>query len=645
MTITWQRPTSRRGLTPSCLWPAAILALAALALAVPGFGEGTLPAAVAPAATKPAADIAGALVGLGLENVAVSWQHNGHLNVAFENRTYRSDATAMGQALATLAGMLDARTYVNVTPLRDRVVLGRYGLTLGSYGQFAAGKLSADQMTEELEADQDMWEFESPLSSREHTARLNPSALRVDLMVQPALEYRIGAEVDPFISTRLLRPELRATLGKGLRGNVRGRIEVAREGWSVDQALLTKTDRLGDRNALWTASVGKFRHSRYGGFVEGQLADGQDKLRVGARGALLGGQFGDDDFKSYTGYVEQEFGNFGLTARASYGRFLGLEEEGVLVDLERRFGESTLRIGGTTGFDKDRFMVQLATPLGPRKVSDPARLRPRVNPAVLFDYESTGFPAGDAMWDAPDLRSFRGEMTLPYMKEHPERLLGEARRAADADEWQVATSFEGLSGLIRIPTADIVPDAHWVLGASWMPKHQTSGLWRDQSQSLPAYVTIGFLPNLEVSFRLTFYDDVQAAFDGVVADWPYDLDRSGSAQLRLCEQKDWRPAVALGVQDIKFGDDSSKVGRTKYLVATHQIDNFRAHLGFGEERYGGWFGGVEARLHEHVKLMGEYDTEHTNLGVRLQSNGITLDAAWLDTEDFGAALSYRGAFQ
>ncbi len=592
-----------------------------------------------------AEDIACALVALYLENVQVAWQHNGDLNVRFENRTYRSDAAALGKILGTIAGMVEPDTLVRVLALRDEVVLGRFTCRAQAYQELQAPEVSAGGSTPKLDTDLDLQRGAWPQTLREATPRLNSSRGRFDLLLRPALEYRIGGELDPWESTPLLKPELTVGLGKGLRASARGRAVLDQWGWSVDRALLSKVGRAGNASLLWTASVGKFRHRRYGGFFEGQWIDSSDRTRLGTRLAVLGLDFGHRHFEMLTGYIEREFGELGLTARATCGNFLEFREKGYLLELERRFGETTLRLAGTRGLATNRLLLRLSLPFGGPRQGQPRGLRVRPSSSFELDYGSTTVPVGDAMWDTPDLRSFRGELTLPYTSSHPERLVEALARPVDGDEWRVAPSFEGITGLIRTPTADVIPDGHYVLGCSWIPKEYTSGVHQGKSRSRPTYASVGFLPNLELNFRFTFYDDVTAQFPGVVTQWPYDLDRSFSAQYQAWRQKGGRPALAVGMQDIKFGDDSPKVGRAQYAVASHQFDDLRLHLGIGRGRYQGLFGGIEARLSDRIKLMGEYDTNNVNLGLRLHlSHGLTLDAAWPDTTDFGAAVSYQGAF-
>lgn len=590
-----------------------------------------------------AADLARDLIALDLENVRVAWQHNGDLYLQLENRTYRSDVRALGEAMAAVCRRVPAQTQVRIKVLRDEALAGVFSFRAGDYEALQTGALSPAELSRNLSATRDTWGFSWPEATREETGLLNPSRGRVDLRLRPGLEYTIGLERDPLESTPVLHPELVSTVGAGLRAALRGRVVLEQStGWSIDRALLSRFGAASDESLLWTASVGKFRHRAYGGFVEGQWVDAGDETRLGARGAYLGADPGERGVHMITGYAEREFGALGLTARVTAGQFLGFDDTGALLEVERRFGESSMRLGGTLGLDDKRAMMLLTVPLGPGKADRPRGFRMRAAPAAEWDYNSTLLPVGDTMWDAPDLRQFRGELTLPYARGHVARLAGRADARA-GNRWWSAPSFEGLTGLIRTPTADVTPDGCYSVGYGWLPTDATSGLHEGVSRSNPAYATVGFLPGLEMSFRLTFYPDARPWFDSHYADWPYDLDRAFSAQYRVFEQRAARPALAVGSQDIAFGDDSSKVGRASYAVLSRSWDDVRLHLGAGSGRFDGLFGGLEARLSDDVRLLAEHDAQRVNVGLRLRCRpGLTVDGAWLDGKDFGAAISYQG---
>lgn len=586
--------------------------------------------------------IAQALVDKGLENVRVEWQHNGDLHVRYENRTYRSDTKALGVVLETTSGLVPAQTLLKVVPLRDELVLGKVAVRAGTYQQFLRGELDAEELREGLTADLDTWGFDWPGAARDSSEEMNPSERRFDLAVRPGLEYEIGNEVDPFESTPLMWADLEGTVGGGVRLSLRGRTELEGLGLSVSRALLTKTVRAGGGNVLLTVSVGKFWHARYGGFLEGQWTNTSDRTRLGVRVARLGSEPGDKGWDLTVGYLEREFGRYDLTARGLFGEFLATEETGGLLELERRFGESSLALGLTLGHHQDRGLVRLSFPFGPERAKDPDGFRVRTSPDLEFDYVTHSYPAGDALWDAPDLRRLRGDATLPRIRHRPDLVAGRPR-PKEQPSWQPSPSLEGYSGLLRTPTADIVPDGQYVVGSSFIAKAQTSGTFRDRSKSRPTYASVGFLPGLEINLRFTFYDDIIGTVIGTPAAWPYQLDRSVSAQYRLWDQRGRLPALAVGYQDISYSDDSSVVGRAKYAVATHEFQDFRLHLGGGTGRLHGVFGGAEARLGPHTKLLTEYDTDGFNYGIRLHlGRGLTVDGGWLDRRYFTGGVSYRG---
>lgn len=594
----------------------------------------------APPVVKPAGEIGQALVALGLENVRVVWRHDGDLDVHFENRTYRSDGDALGAVMQTVGQLVAPGTLVRVEPLRDEVSRGVFTFRAGAVAELNTGPVTGRQLAAAVTAGRDRSWLTWPDTVREQTPLLSPSRWRTDLLLRPGLEYAIGNERAPFESTLLLLPELTTTVGPGMRASVRGRADLGPWDFTIDRALMTGTGILG-QNLLWTASVGKFREHAAGGFLEGQWVDSTDATRIGARLALAGMEFGRSDWNMAVGYVEHEFGELGLTARATFGRFLQTDSNDFVGTLERRFGESTVRISGALNDYKDRLFIGISMPLGGFKASKPDHFRIRSNPTADLDYASTSFPVGDDLGDAPDLRDFRGDLTLPYARTHPGHLFSDVTPVRRAERW-VAPSFEGVTGLIRTPTADVMPDGRVALGTSWIPREQTSGLNAGASRSQPAFATLGFLPNLELTFRFTFYRDISSHFDGHDVNWPYDLDRSLAAQYRLVRQRDWLPSLAVGTQDIDAGDDSSKVGRATYLVASREEGPLDLHLGFGTGRFDGLFGGVELGLGDRVRLLGEYDTKDVNFGVRVRVlDCLTVDGAWLAGDDFGAAISYQ----
>jgi hypothetical protein len=355
--------------------------------------------------------------------------------------------------------------------------------------------------------------------------------------------------------------------------------------------------------------VGKFRSDLYGVYGEAQLDFGADRL--GLVGYTVGEEWFPESGTQAYAYYEHEFGKLGLVARGGYGRFLESLRTGASLSLRRRFGESFVEaevVRATGGGEGVNFY--LSVPFGPSHVSSPTAVRLRPAPYFLADYWSTPHARGDYLRGDHDLASFRGELTGPYLSSHAGRLLGRAAQASK--HWPLAPSFEGTSGLMRIPTADVAPEGTIAIGAAFIDRDHCKAKVR--TSVVPLYGAIGFLPGLEIVGRLSILHDVEPPFP----DWPYGMDRAFHLHYRVVRQSRWMPAIAVGMQDVQYGTRTTYIGKATYIVGTWQEGRWRFHLGAGRNRLVDVFGGVEYDLGGHrVHLMAEYDGSYTNAGARV----------------------------
>ena len=67
--------------------------------------------------------------------------------------------------------------------------------------------------------------------------------------------------------------------------------------------------------------------------------------------------------------------------------------------------------------------------------------------------------------------------------------------------------------------------------------------------------------------------------------------------------------------------------RTNYIVASHELNDFRLSLGYGsgEKRMEGLFGGVEYQPLSWVQLVADYDGDETHGGIKLSHPLYLLD--------------------
>lgn len=187
-----------------------------------------------------------------------------------------------------------------------------------------------------------------------------------------------------------------------------------------------------------------------------------------------------------------------------------------------------------------------------------------------------------------------------------------------------AQSLHGHSGLILTPTAIMAPDGHVTFGM-----HHMNGETLPQSINffqLPGtynrriyYARVGFLPFLELTVRVTRYEDfprTQAIGDRFIG-----------IRLRLLRERDYYPAVVIGGNDI-YG---TRLYHSLYAVASKTIftsdkliQRLCTHLGYAsthlKARYyflKGIFGGLDVAISENITLLFEHDSRYYNGGVKL----------------------------
>jgi hypothetical protein len=193
-------------------------------------------------------------------------------------------------------------------------------------------------------------------------------------------------------------------------------------------------------------------------------------------------------------------------------------------------------------------------------------------------------------------------------------------------------SLAGTSGLINIPTAEVISDRQVTIGIGYVNRH-SAYLEKDRYDNYPFYIAIGYLPRLEFSAGVMFvpgqnsYDGTKTYKDGVV-----------SLQYLLLKEKKFLPSLAIGARDIY----SFILLNTTFIVASKTINNhaksrFRFHLGYGSDIIDhhlgvpkkdrkfpvghtivGVFGGFEFQWKQKIAYMLEYDSQKLNSGIRFR---------------------------
>ncbi len=160
-----------------------------------------------------------------------------------------------------------------------------------------------------------------------------------------------------------------------------------------------------------------------------------------------------------------------------------------------------------------------------------------------------------------------------------------------------SSTFSGLTGLIRVPNADVIPEGDLRLGVTPSPSSTESPMPGGASNDV---LTMGFVRNAEIGISL---GEAQFGHDLIV-----------QAKLNLARETAGRPGVAVGVLDLRR--TNLDVGPTFFAVASKHLARGRAEatLGLSGGEHSGVLAGLSLRPVPWLELQGEYDTDRFNYG-------------------------------
>lgn len=201
-------------------------------------------------------------------------------------------------------------------------------------------------------------------------------------------------------------------------------------------------------------------------------------------------------------------------------------------------------------------------------------------------------------------------------------------------------ALTGLSGLVSVPTAEILDDLEFAVGINFLNrKHLTYFNGRQHTNAY--FVTMGFLPFLELGLR---YSRALDPGPGSVG------DRMVSARFQIVNERKVLPAVVIGVHDL-----FSNVGghfNALYGVASKQLSpQLGLHLGYGvnwlnarNHEFVGLFGGVSWSPVQIITFMLENDGQRFNGGLRFyffQHIGVLVGFQNFDSLSGGLSYHFR----
>lgn len=207
-------------------------------------------------------------------------------------------------------------------------------------------------------------------------------------------------------------------------------------------------------------------------------------------------------------------------------------------------------------------------------------------------------------------------------------------------------SLTGTTGLINIPTAEILTDGEIAIGANFMNRKIVENE-NGKYDAVNYYVTMGFLPILEISLRITRF-----------INYPYKQslgDRMPSIRLKLIKESEILPSMLIGAHDFIGTEGAETVYyNSLYMAATKNYKITRRnmlsiHLGYGvdwlearKHQLKGFFGGISCDYEKIIRIMAEYDSERINFGLEANFlNHVKIIAALSDFNIFNAGICYK----
>jgi hypothetical protein len=205
-------------------------------------------------------------------------------------------------------------------------------------------------------------------------------------------------------------------------------------------------------------------------------------------------------------------------------------------------------------------------------------------------------------------------------------------------------SASGLPGIIHVPTATTVPEGSLDVGYNTT---RDAKVFPGVNQQKNFNFAFGFLPRLTLGGR-----GIDARNTDTGAQLARDI--SANAQVLVLEDKSWWPGIAVGLEDIGGGATFLRSG---YVTLSKSLfGRLRGTVGFGTgpDVLKGPFAGAELALNRFVTLLGEYDADNVNAGVRLfpmpekwEAYGIprpTVDVLWQEGGHVSWGISFRSVF-
>jgi len=197
-----------------------------------------------------------------------------------------------------------------------------------------------------------------------------------------------------------------------------------------------------------------------------------------------------------------------------------------------------------------------------------------------------------------------------------------------ADDFSVNPSFQGYTGLINTPNAQVTKEGHAVLNFNNQFDNCLTSYNYDKKHSFEENYTVGFgfFSFMEVQGRLSEASGSHR-------------DLSANVKFQLPYHYKYLPDLAVGIQDL---GGAANHYDNEYIVLDKELWFIRASVGYGYssvdnkalKRMDGVFGGIEVKATDWLYFMAEDDTKEQHVALRLE-----MPKSWLSAFNLRATIA------
>jgi hypothetical protein len=338
------------------------------------------------------------LVSAGLENVQIQLAPNQTIWIAYENRRYRNEVTALGIVLNYAVSCFSSAWQFVIVPKYQNMPLKYLHVDRDRLNQFLHNEVTPVEFMAHLKISFQPTS-ESPLAGY-RSSNVNSSLFKFDLALSPGWKAQFARPHDPAQLQFNFLADFSLTAAPGMQ--VKGQLIVPfynefqrQEGQSrLGQVHINQFVRLPHRTFL-TLSAGMFEYDCYGISMQIKRFLWRDRLSFSARldylqthslnrwlpiNSLYGNTF------SYLFQADYRFEPIDFLARITWGRYL-LGDVGWRVDVLRKFHELELGFMGVWN-ESLEFLIGMTVriPIPVSKQPPPGRLRICTPKFISWDY-------------------------------------------------------------------------------------------------------------------------------------------------------------------------------------------------------------------------------------------------------------------